>query len=348
MSLFDEPPLHDFPDRAIRKLLENPHNLRDLLEAVVPDLVDRFDFDRVEIVPRAFLMDDWRRRESDMLFRLPWLEEIIGEDAPHILVCVLIEHQSEPDLRMPLRVLLYAVLYWEQEWKTWEADHARGEPLRLTPIVPVVFHTGSQVWRAPRKLAELIGGPKELRAFVPDWGPVFWDLAERTPRELLDAAGEWLKALAVVRAEREDAEAFQSVFSEVLRQLEALSEPEQVRWHDLPHFVLSWALRRRPAQEREALWTAATMSQADVKHGEEVRRMSEVIERTWEQEVFARGETYGEVRQCREDLRIVLEARFGPLPQALAQQLEATTDLDRLRAALKTAVQVEKLSDLKL
>ena len=36
MSLFDEPLLHDFPDRAIRKLLEDPRNLRDLLRAVVP------------------------------------------------------------------------------------------------------------------------------------------------------------------------------------------------------------------------------------------------------------------------------------------------------------------------
>ena len=43
-----EPPLHDFPDRAIRKLLENPGNLRDPIAAVVPDLVERFDFGRLE------------------------------------------------------------------------------------------------------------------------------------------------------------------------------------------------------------------------------------------------------------------------------------------------------------
>ena len=33
MSFADEPPLHDFPDRAIRKLLEDPGNLRNLLAA---------------------------------------------------------------------------------------------------------------------------------------------------------------------------------------------------------------------------------------------------------------------------------------------------------------------------
>ena len=34
MALFDDPPLRDFPDRAIRRLLMDPHNLRDLIADV--------------------------------------------------------------------------------------------------------------------------------------------------------------------------------------------------------------------------------------------------------------------------------------------------------------------------
>src|SRR5437867_2835257 len=62
-------PLHDFPDRAFRGLLEEPHNLRDLLADLAPDLAARFDFEQREILPRTFLLDDWRRREADMSFR---------------------------------------------------------------------------------------------------------------------------------------------------------------------------------------------------------------------------------------------------------------------------------------
>jgi hypothetical protein len=241
MPLFDEPPLHDFPDRAIRRLLEDPHNLRDLLAAVVPDLVGRFDFGHVEPVDRSFLLDDWRRRESDLLFRVPY--EIDGaEAAPPALVCVLIEHQSEPDPWMPLRILVYAALFWEREWKAWEVQNARGQRLRLSPVIPIVFHTGPQPWRTHREMGDLIGGPEVLRAFAPRWQPLFCDLAERSAEELLAATGEWLTALAVVRAERENAEAFRALFTEVLRRLETLSEREPVRWHDLLWFVLSWAL----------------------------------------------------------------------------------------------------------
>lgn len=165
MSRFDPPPLHDFPDRAIRRLLQHPANLRDLLADLLPDLVDRFDFDRLQVVDRAFLLDDWRRRESDLLFRLPFRPS--AGDLPPVLVCLLIEHQSAPDPWMPLRVLLYAVLFWEREWRAWEAEPARTAPPRLTPVIPVVFHTGPRRWRKYRRLAALTAAPRELRGFLP-------------------------------------------------------------------------------------------------------------------------------------------------------------------------------------
>src|SRR5437763_564500 len=63
MSFFENPPLHDFPDRAVRQLLSDPRNLRDLLMEVVPEIAARLDFEAVEVVDRSFLMEDWRRRE---------------------------------------------------------------------------------------------------------------------------------------------------------------------------------------------------------------------------------------------------------------------------------------------
>lgn len=163
----DESHLHSFPDRAIRKLLEDPENLRELISAVAPDLATGFDFSQVEFLPREFLLEDWRRRESDLLFRVPYRR---GDEKRSTLVCLLIEHQSTPDPRMPLRILLYAVLYWEREWRAWEKSHPAGESLRRTPVLPIVFHTGKGRWTAHRELAELIDGPEELKRFAPS-GP---------------------------------------------------------------------------------------------------------------------------------------------------------------------------------
>jgi hypothetical protein len=307
-------------------------------------------------VDRTFLLDDWRRRESDLLFRLPFQPASADEATLPALVCVLIEHQSEPDPWMPLRILVYAALFWEREWKTSEAQPSREKRPRLSPVIPIVFHTGPRLWQTHRELADLIGGPEELQAFVPRWQPLFWDLAERNPQELLETAGELLAALAVVRAEREDAATFRTVFVAVLRRLEALSQQEPVRWQELLWFVLSWGLLRRPGEEREALMAEAQSSQTDVVRQEEVRRMSETITRTWEQEMLARGEARGEARgreqgqleTAREILRLQLEDRFGLLPADLVQRIERTDDLERLRAALRQVVHITALSELEI
>jgi|RhiMetdeSRZDD1v2_1073273.scaffolds.fasta_scaffold745126_2 hypothetical protein len=56
--------------------------------------------------------------------------------------------------------------------------------------------------------------------------------------------GAWFQALAVVRAERDDMEAFLTTLGEALRQVQPLSSREPVRWHELIRFILAWALYR--------------------------------------------------------------------------------------------------------
>src|SRR5437762_1560441 len=114
MSFFDDLTLRDFPDHALRRLLENPVNLRELVAAARPDLVDRLDFTRAQYEPREFLMEDWRKRECDLFVRVPFRT---GQGQGELLICILVEHQSSPDPRMPLRTLVYSVNYWEREWK---------------------------------------------------------------------------------------------------------------------------------------------------------------------------------------------------------------------------------------
>jgi hypothetical protein len=147
---------------------------------------------------------------------------------------------------MPLRTLLYAVLYWEREWKEWEQKPSPKPPFQLTPILPIVFHTAGRPWGSNRKLTELLGEPKEFHPLAPQWEPVFWDLASLTPKELLNSGEAWLQALAVVRAEGEDAAGFRNVFAESLRCLEALHDRDKITWTDLAQMVMTWGLWRRP------------------------------------------------------------------------------------------------------
>jgi hypothetical protein len=93
----------------------------------------------------------------------------------------LVEHQSEPERFMVLRVLEYLVRSWR--------ELLRLEPKRKTlpPCVCVIVHHGEHGWNAPTRLSELIDGfhqVPELSALVPDFEILVDDLVKE-PDEAL-------------------------------------------------------------------------------------------------------------------------------------------------------------------
>jgi hypothetical protein len=133
-------------------MLQDPRNLADLLAEASPEIAARFEFDRAELLDREFLLEDWRRRESDLLYRVPFREEPESEPA---LVCVLLEHQSAPDPLMPLRLLVYMTLFWDRQWKEWEQLPAPKE----TPAAESLVALCLSYWDKCMEIAAYLGGP---------------------------------------------------------------------------------------------------------------------------------------------------------------------------------------------
>lgn len=147
----------------------------------MPDLADGFDCDRARLVDREIVLPDWRRREADLPFEIPYRA---GAEEIPALVYVLVEHQSDTDPVLPLRMLFYAVAFWEKQWGAWEKAARPKPPLRLYPVLPIVLYTGSVPWGSNRTLAEMLSEPAAFHAFAPSWQPLFWNLSERTPQAL--------------------------------------------------------------------------------------------------------------------------------------------------------------------
>jgi hypothetical protein len=278
-----------------------------------------------------------RRRPSDLLFLIPYRT---AAEEQWALVCVLIEHQSSADPLMPLRMILYAVLFWEREWKAWHDQPTPRAPLRLTPVLPIVLHSGPKTWSSHRELKDLLGEPADFHAFAPRWQPLFWDLASLSPQALLDSAEEWLQTLAVVRAEDASSESFLKVYNTVLERLEPLAAREPVRYYDLLRFILTWGLWRRPQEEREQIQQAALASQRDAVHREEIRTMGQTIAEWYVKE--------GRLQALRDTLRLQLEERFQTVPEALQQRIEATTDIEKLQLRLRQILHINDVHDLPL
>ncbi len=338
---------HNYPDRAMRDALLDPDNLRALVRAVAPDLADRLDYSRLEVVGKPYFLDDWRSRDRDILVRLPFRDAVGGE----VLVCILIEHQSDADPVMPLRMLVYAVFYWEQEWKAWEDQHQRGQELRLTPIVPIVLHTGPQPWDKSRALADLFNVPPEIRAWLPTWAMPIWDLPTHTVEELVRSDDAFWQALAVVRAERSTQDEFLAALRQALTRMEPLGTQKPVRWHQLLRMVLHWGLFRRPRREHQQVLETARDSHATVQLRSEVEKMSQLTEKTWEEELTEKlTEKFlkeGELRAYRATLRKQLEQRFQTLPEELLRRI-AAAEAESLIRALDAVMTVSSPNELNL
>ena len=335
----------DLADRVIRQALRHPANLRAFMQQAVPALAGGFDCARGRLLDREFPLDDWRRREADLPFEIPYR---LGDEELWALVYVLIEHQSAEDPVMPLRLLYFVVLYWERQWRAWEQAAAPKPPLRLNPVLPLVLHTGVGPWQNNRTLHDLLGEPAEFHGFVPQWAPLFWELSGHNADELLSSGEAWQETLAVLRAQGEEAAEFERVYVEAMRRLAPLASQDKVRWYDLMRIILSWALWRRPETERQTLLAAAQATQADVNHQKEVVLMSQTIaESIWE-EGRGKGQSEGELKALRQTLRRLLADRFGSVPEAVLQRIESSNDVDRLTAAAVQVWHVATPEDLQL
>jgi hypothetical protein len=152
----------------------------------------------------------------------------------------------------------------------------------------------------------------------------------------------------VVRAEREEGERFRGVLAEALRRIEGISDTEHVRWYELLHFLLSWAVRRRPGEERPEWQEAVVASQRSGRHRREVEQMAQVAWKTFEEEVQERGERQGELRARREDLLDLLLHRFGTVPDSVRNRITTSEDSEKLRLVLRRVLDVDSPEQLEL
>ena len=92
-------------------------------------------------------------------------------------------------------------------------------------------------------------------------------------------------------------------------------------------------------------------SLAYVELEREVEAMSQLAEKTWEEELKERflreGKTTGEMSGLRFALQTLLEQRFQTLPAELLRQIMAA-DADRLKTAFTSALAIQSLDDLEL
>ena len=316
-----------FPDRSAKWLIRQREHLQALVAMLAGEIADALDFERVEQLNRSFISDELRTQESDMIFSVPFRNPT--PKCEEVIIYILIEHQSTVDPSMELRLLSYMTQIWMEERRSWVEQKITKSEWRLTPIVPVVFYTGTGAWKSPLSLTALMDLPEVLKRFVPTFDTLFLDVKATAPDELTQTghALGWL--LTVLRQEHSDPPAMRQALLEALAGLRDLHTQDIEAYTRAILYLFLLILHRRKAGEHQDLLRILT--QEHTQNQEIVDMAGSIIELSEQ-----RGIEQGSRQTSIEITVAILNTRF---PDA---------DVDRLTAALESIEDLNRLKQLNL
>jgi hypothetical protein len=331
-----------FHENGLKLLLENAGNVRELLQLLDVQLLPRIDFSQMRVVPGRFVQRDYRHLESDLVLQVP-VRPRSGGKQRQILLYILIEHQSEPDLFMPLRALEYVVMIYKRQMRDWERQHHRLDQLRLQPVLPIVLYTGTRTWDQLSPIRDLVELGEELAEKIPAIQPLFLNVG-RTTREALAKGGLFGLLLRLVQQRRTRLGVFEETLREVVSALEALADEDRQRWLELVSYIAALIYHERDVPEREPLLARVADSVQHDLHRREVFAMGKTIAEQLKEE----GRQQGKVQARREALLDLLRHKFRKVPARLVERIQTTERLADLKAWFDQALDAKTLEELPL
>ena len=334
--------IEHFPDRSIRRLLQDPEYVRGLVEIIAPELVAFLDFSRGRQQNRSFISDALRERESDVLLCVPFQETTETEE---ILIYILIEHQSTVDPTMGFRMLSYMMKIWEGQQQEWQDEAASKR--RLAPILPIVFYTGERRWTSPVSLTTIMDVPKVLARFLPRFDTLFLGVKAVDP-EVLTRSGHplgWL--LSVLQQEGSDKSVISEALVSAVSELGRLDKAHVSQVRQALLYFIQLILHRRSSEEREEL--IELLKQHSQDESEVLIMAQTAAEHLIEQgkaQGIEQGKAQGIVEGKQTAILQLLRLRFQDVPETLTHQIAAIESLSDLETLLERAITAHSLDEI--
>lgn len=338
--------VRQFKENGIKFLLEHPHSVRELLNLISRSWSQRIDFDRMELVKTTFIRRDFRHVESDIVLVAPLLDERGRRTRKSVLIYLLIEHQSEPDRLMPLRMSDYSVQIYRYQLRKWNQAHGDDSNVRLSLVLPIVFYTGLRDWDSPGLLTDLIEQGDQFAELVPSLKPLYINLPSISAEILAQEGGYLGQVLRLLQRRRARPDEFARLLADVVAVLEAMPPEERLRWLDLLSYLHAMIYHERKPAELEKLGETIENSVATDDHRKEIHAMGQTIADKLIKDGIKEGIETGELRTLRRTLQMQLRERFGKQANRTTAIIEQTADRRQLENWLKRVVTSKTIQDV--
>lgn len=124
--------------------------------------------------------------EADTVKKIHVREE--NGEKSEIFLISLIEHKTDVDYNVVVQLLKYMACIWAEYEKQFGADYknqVKTKEFRYPPILPVVYHEGSDTWTAPLHLKDRIFMHEIFEEYIPDFTYCLVDNHKFSNEELL-------------------------------------------------------------------------------------------------------------------------------------------------------------------
>ncbi len=324
--------IEHFPDRSLRRLLQDSEYVRGLVRIIAPDIEAFLDFSRITYQKRSFISKALQERESDVLLSVPFQD---ATDTEALLIYILIEHQSTVDKTMGFRLLSYMVQIWELQRREWETEKIPENERRLQPILPILFYTGDRPWSVPVSLTAIMDVPEVLERFVPSFDTLFLGVKE-TEAEALTQSGHplgWL--LRVLQKEHSDETEISEALADAVSHLASIDEDFAPQVAEALRYFVQLIFHRRSLEERDAL--------VDIirQHIQDHKELEAMAQTTAE---FLREQGKAEGKQ--DAVLKLLQLQFQHVPEVLSREIRNIQNLTHLDTLLEQAMTAQSLEEI--
>ena len=339
MPKTQETQIEHFPDRSLRRLLQDREYVRGLVQIIAPDIETFLDFSQITYQKRSFISKALQERESDVLLSVPFQENTDATDSEALLIYILIEHQSTVDKTMGFRLLSYMVQIWESQRREWETKKLPENERRLQPILPILFYTGDRPWSVPVSLTAIMDVPEILERFVPSFDTLFLGVKE-TEAETLTQFGHplgWL--LRVLQKEHADETEINEALADAMSHIALVDEDFAPQVAEALRYFVQLIFHRRSRDERDAL---VDIIRQHIQNSKELETMAQ----TTAEFLIEQGIEQGKVEGKQDTILKFLQLQFQHVPETLSREIRNIDNLTLLDTLLEQAMTAQSLEEI--
>jgi len=146
--------VRDIDDRGYKRLFSNKEIFRQLVTSFVKEeWVKDLDFSNCELVPGAFVSENYEKTFSDLMYKVKWHDR-------DFYIVILLEFKSAPTLFVAVQILGYILDFYRH------LIDSEKDLRKLPPVFPIMLYNGEKPWTTPLDISELIEGHEILGDFA--------------------------------------------------------------------------------------------------------------------------------------------------------------------------------------